>query len=220
MALRSNDLVVLDNGGRQQIVLLSAGDSVPLAVTLLVDSSQSMHAGLLDRATAASRALIEHLPTDALVEVMSFNDHAAVRYPMGADHGRAELSLADLSASGSTALYESVLVAIRDQQRADRNRSGQYREVIVLLTDGENTAGHLDFDEVLDEARRSGILVYTVVLPPQDAPGSGPPWQMTQLALDTGGETVAARRADDPTSIYEQIAADGTSTALDSCRHR
>jgi hypothetical protein len=128
VTLGSNDLVVLDNGGRQQIVLFSAGDRVPLAVTLLVDSSQGMHAGLL--------------------------------------------------------------------------------------------AGHLDFDEVLDEARRSGILVYAVVLPPQDAPGSGPPWQMTQLALDTGGETVAARRADDPTSIYEQIAADGTSTALDSCRHR
>jgi hypothetical protein len=103
VALGSNDLVVLDNGGRQQIVLFSAGDRVPLAVTLLVDSSQSMHAGLLDRATAAARALIEHLPTDALVEVMSFNDHAVVRYPMGADHGRAELSLADLSASGSTA---------------------------------------------------------------------------------------------------------------------
>jgi VWFA-related protein len=31
---------------------------------------------------------------------------------------------------------------------------------------------------------------------------------MTQLALDTGGETVAARRSDDLTSIYEQIAAD------------
>jgi len=78
----------------------------------------------------------------------------------------------------------------------------------VLLTDGEDTAGRLDFDEVLEEARRSSILVYTVVLPPHDAPSAGPPWQMTQLAVDTGGETISARGADNLRSIYQRIAAD------------
>jgi Ca-activated chloride channel homolog len=206
--VESSDLAVFDNGARQQIVMFSQGDRVPVAITLLVDSSQSMHGGLLDRATAAATALIEQLPADALVEVMSFNDHVTVPYPMGADHAQAERSLAELSPSGATALYEAVLVAIRDQQRAARNRADRYREVMVLLTDGENTAGRLDFDEVIDEARRSGILVYPVVVPPHDAPESGPPWQMMQLASDTGGETVAARGADDLTSIYERIAAD------------
>src|SRR4029077_17236794 len=95
-----------------------------------------------------------------------------------------------------------------NQEHASRLRSDRYREVIVLLTDGENTAGRLNFDEVIDAARRSRTLVYTVVLPPHDAPASGPPWQMTQLALDTGGETVEARRPDDLTSIYQRIAAD------------
>jgi VWFA-related protein len=206
--VESSDLAVFDNGAHQRIVMFSPGDRVPLAITVLVDSSQSMHGGLLDRATAAATALIEQLPADALVEVMSFNDHVTVPYPMGADHAQAERSLAELSPSGATALYEAVLVAIRDQQRAARNRADRYREVMVLLTDGENTAGWLDFDEVIDEARRSGILVSPVVVPPHDAPESGPPWQMMQLASDTGGETVAARDADDLTSIYERIAAD------------
>ena len=207
-AVTADDLAVFDNGTPQRVVVFSEGDQVPLAITLLVDSSQSMHGGLLDRARAAAVALIGQLPDDSLVEVMSFNDHPAIRYPLGADHRQAEGSLAGLSPAGGTALYEAVLVAIRNQERASRLRSDRYREVIVLLTDGENTAGHLNFDEVLDEARRSGMLVYTVVLPPLHAPASGPPWEMTQLAVDTGGETVSVRRADDLTTIYQRIATD------------
>jgi Ca-activated chloride channel family protein len=207
-AMSADDLAVFDNGMQQQVVLFVEGAQVPLAVTLLVDSSRSMHGGLLDRARAAAIALIRELAADSLVEVISFNDHPAIQYPLGADHQRAEASLAGVSPVGGTALYEAVLVAIRNQERASRHRTGSHREVIVLLTDGENTAGHLEFADVLDAARRSGILVYTVVLPPHDAPASGPPWQMIQLAVDTGGKTVAARHADDLTSIYERIAAD------------
>jgi len=110
-----------------------------------------------------------------------------VRYPMGGDHRQATLALAGLSPAAETVLYESMLIAIRNQQRASRARAGSYR-VIVVLTDGENGAGRVEFDEVLDDARRSGILTYPVVLPTNDAPQSGPSWRMTQLALDTGGK--------------------------------
>jgi Ca-activated chloride channel family protein len=206
-AVAAGDLAVFDNGMRQEIVLFSEGDRVPLAVTLLVDSSQSMHHGLLGRAVSAATALIDQLPADSLVEVMSFNDHPAIRFPLGADHARAELALADLAPAGATALYEAVIVAIRNQERASRASNDRYRQVIVLLTDGENTAGWLPFDEVLDEARRSNILVYTVVLPSDDAPDAGPSWRMTQLAVDTGGEIISARSGDDLMSIYQRIAA-------------
>jgi len=201
-------LTVLDNGIPQRIALFSAGDQVPLAVTLLVDSSRSMYHGLLDQATAAATALIDQLPDDALVEVISFNEHAAILYPMGADHHEAALALSHVTPKGATSLYEAVLVAIRGQQRAERTRQETYRQVIVVLTDGEDTSHWVDFDLVHEEARRSDILVYPVVLPPHDAPDSGTPWQMTQLAIDTGGKSVLAHHPSDLTSIYQQIAAD------------
>lgn len=203
-----DDLIVFDNGIRQQIALFSRGDQVPLAVTLLVDSSRSMYRGLLDQAIAAATALIDQLPGDSLVEVMSFNDYTAVLYPMGSDHHEAAQALLDVAPIGGTALFDAVLVAIRGQQRAERTRHGTYREVIVVLTDGEETRHRVDFDLVLDEARRSSILVYPVVLPPHDAPDTGTPWQMMQLAIDTGGKSVAAHDASDLTKIYQQIAAD------------
>ena len=123
---------------------------------------------------------------------MSFADRAAVLSPMGGDHRQAELALSDVSPNGETSLYEAVLVAIRSQQRAERTRHDTYREVIVLLIDGEGTKHRVDFD----------------VLPPHDAPDSGTPWRMVQLALDTGGKAVAAPHPGDLTSIYEHIAAD------------
>jgi VWFA-related protein len=203
-----DDLTVLDNGIRQQIAVFSPGNRMPLAVTLLVDTSQSMSRGLLTQATAAGTALIDQLPDDSLVEVMSFNDRAAVLYPMGSDHHQAASALLDLSPGGETSLYEAVLVAIREQQRAERFRHEPYREVMVVLTDGEDTKHRVDFDLVLEEARRSSTLLYPVVLPPHDAPESGTPWRMVQLALDTGGKAVAAQHPGDLTNIYEHIAAD------------
>lgn len=101
-----------------------------------------------------------------------------------------------------------MLVAIREQQRAERTRRETHREIIVVLTDGEDTKHRVDFDLVLEEARRSSILVYPVVLPPRDAPESGTPWRMVQLAVDTGGKAVAAQHPGDLTNIYEHIAAD------------
>ena len=200
--------MVFDNGTRQQLALFSPGDRLPLAVTLLLDSSRSMNHGLLDQATAAATALLDQLPDDSLVEVMSFNDRATVLYPMGADRHAAALTLSDLVPTGGTSLYEAVLVAIRRQQHAQRTRRGTYREVIVVLTDGEDTWRRVDFEVLLDDARRSSVLVYPVVLPPHDAPEGGTPWQMMQLALDTGGKTVAAHHPGDLTNIYQQIAAD------------
>ena len=208
VAIAPEDFAIFDNGARQQVALLVPGDSLPLAVTLLVDSSESMHGGLLERASHAAAALIERLPDSSLVEVMAFNDRPSVLYQMGGDHHAAAGALSALSAVGGTALYHAILVALAEQQHAARQRGETYREVIVLLTDGENTNGHIPFDAVLDEARRSGVLVYPIVLPPHDAPSSGSPWTMTQLALDTGGRVVTSHNGDDLTAIYEQIAAD------------
>jgi VWFA-related protein len=206
--VRPDELRVFDNGIPQQIALFSPGDRLPLAATLLVDGSRSMNRGLLDQARAGAATLLEQLPDDSLVEVMSFNDHAAILYPMGTDRRAAASAISEVMPIGGTSLYEAVLVAIRRQQHAERTRSITYREVIVVLTDGEDTWRRVDFDVVLDEARRSSVLVYPVVLPPHDAPDSGTPWQMMQLALDTGGKTVAAHHAGDLTKMYQQIAAD------------
>ena len=106
------DFAIFDNGVRQEAVLLSPGVTLPLAVTLLVDSSESMHGGLLERARRAAASLIDRLPDNSLVEVMAFNDRPSVLYSMGVDRRAASAALTHLSAVGGTALYHAVIVAL------------------------------------------------------------------------------------------------------------
>lgn len=79
--LKPDDFMVLEDDVPQKISLFSAEGHVPLAVSILVDSSRSMLGPPLERARAAAGALIDVLRPDDLVEVMSFNDRVTVRVP-------------------------------------------------------------------------------------------------------------------------------------------
>jgi Ca-activated chloride channel family protein len=207
--LNRDDFLILDNNVPQQIALFTTADRVPLAVSLLVDTSQSMAGAPLDRAKAAAAAFIASLGPDDLVEVISFNDTADIRYRLGADHYLARLSLNDLWSTGMTALYQTVLASVRGLERAQQDRSIEYRNVVIALTDGENTRGRLAFDDMLDAVRRSGVIVYTVSLRTERRHRSVVPgWQMAQLAHDTGGRALAVRDPEDLTGMYQEIGAE------------
>lgn len=204
--LTPGDFLILENNIPQQIVLFSAEGRVPLAVALLVDNSSSMAGPRLERARVAAAEFLGILRSDDLVEVISFNERADLRYPLGTDHEQARLSLNAISAAGMTRLYEAVLVALRRLKRAQHNRTDEYRNVMILLSDGEDTGSRLPFDDVLEDVRRSDVLVYTISLRTDDHDRVvAPVWQMGRLAYDTGGRAVAVRDLPDLTHIYQDI---------------
>ena len=204
--LQPQDFLILENEVPQRIALFATGGHVPLAVVLLVDSSRSMLGAALERAKMAGSRFIDILRPDDLVEVMSFNERANLRYELGPDRDRAKASLDDIVSTGSTSLYEAVLVAVRDLERAQRRRATEYRNVIILLSDGEDTHSRMPFDDVLEEVRRSGVLVYTISLRTRHgAQSDAPLWQMNLLAYDTGGRAIAIRDLAGLTRTYEDI---------------
>lgn len=204
--LNPEDFLILENEVPQRIALFSTAGRVPLAVALLVDNSRSMFGEPLERAKVAGARFIDILRPDDLVEVLSFNERANLRYQLGADHDRAKASLDDILAVGATRLYETVLVAARDLERAQRKRTTEYRSVIIVLSDGEDTHSRLTFDDVLEEVRRSGVLVYTISLRTKHRDETDAPrWQMNLLAYDTGGRAVAIQDLKGLTKVYEDI---------------
>jgi len=204
--LKPEDFLILENEVPQRIAMFSTADRVPLAVVFLVDNSRSMFGESLDHARVAGAKFIDILRPDDLVEIMSFNDRVNLRYELGADHERAKQSLNDISATGGTRLYEAVLVAVRDLERAQRRRTTEYRNVIIVLSDGEDTHSRLPFDDVLEDVRRSGVLVYTISLRPKHHhQAAAPLWQMSLLAFDTGGRAVAIHDLAGLVRTYEDI---------------
>lgn len=207
--LKPEDFLILENNVPQQIALFSAEGRTRLAVALLVDNSHSMAGSRLERARVAAAEFIGILRSDDLVEVISFNERANLRYPLGTNHQQAKLSLNEISATGMTGLYEAALVALGRLAHAQRSRAVEYRKVMVLLSDGEDTSSRLSFDDVLEDARRSGVLVYTISLrTDQHDRVVAPPWQMAHLANDTGGRAVGVRDLASLTQIYRDIGAE------------
>lgn len=206
--LKLEDFLILDNNVPQRIALFSTSGRVPLAVALVIDTSHSMAGGRLDRAKVAAAKFIEMLRPDDLVEVLSFSDRANMEYALGLSHEQATRSLTELSASGMTGLYEAVLVALRDLERAPRHRTADYLNVMIVLSDGDDTRSRLGFDELIEQVRRSGVLIYTISLRDRNDRVEAPRWEMAKLAHDSGGEAVAIRDIRSLTRIYQEINAE------------
>ena len=90
-----------------------------------------------------------------------------------------------------------------------------YREVIVVLSDGEDTSSPVTFDEVLDAAKRSQTVIYTIGLGLDDPPGRLTPANgelgFRRLAQETGGRLFLAKRPEDLSDVYTTIADELTS---------
>jgi Ca-activated chloride channel family protein len=203
-ALGPQDFIILENGVPQSLAIFATGDRVPLAVSLLVDASQSMSGRQLRRATEAAAAFISTLRPGDLVEVMAFNDSADVRFALGRDHGQAARSLDGLRARGMTALYQTILVSVRNLERAGRHQPIDYRQVVIVLSDGKDTRSLLPFDDTLEAVRRSGVIVYTISLGEREE-RAAPSWPMAQLAFDTGGRAMAVDDVAELLPLYREI---------------
>jgi len=108
--------------------------------------------------------------------------------------------------TGSTALYDALLVAANEVTRARGGALPETREVVVLLSDGEDTSSRVGFEEVLPVLRRSGALVYSVSLQANErGEWLGAPWPMLALARDTGARAQGVPTLDALPGLYREI---------------
>jgi Ca-activated chloride channel family protein len=203
------DFRVFENGRPQQIAIFS-GDQVPTAISLLLDTSASMRPNLTSAQTAA-RAIVDRLGPKDVGQVVSFNSTVDIRQDFTADHSLLKRAIDTTQADGATALYNAVYIALRALQK--QRLTGQvdvWREAIILLSDGEDTMSLLEFDQVLDAARRSQTLIYTIGL----QVGGGDSLRrrtqdgafvLRQLADQTGGRTYLVEDARQLESVYKEI---------------
>jgi len=204
--LDANQFVVLEDNVPQDITFFSPEGRLPLAVALLVDHSQSMAGEPLAKAKAATSAFLRTLEPDDRVEILAFDDDVTRLYPLGEDHDAADRSIRNLTAGRSTALFDALLVGLRDLEQDARRRPGECQHAIVILSDGDDTKSRETFEDVLDDARRSSVAIDTISLRSDDHHRSLPPThELIQLAIDTGGEAIAVRRVSDLANVYEQI---------------
>ena len=157
--LTADDFIVLDNGVPQQIesVLL---DEVPITILLVLDTSGSVRGAPLVQLRAAVEAAAEALRPDDQVGLVTFSHN--VRMVVEPPSPRSSLpdALGRLRAGGATALYDATFAAYALRERTVG------RTLVLVFSDGDDTASWIDPRAVLDTAQRSDVVVYGVSLDP------------------------------------------------------
>lgn len=146
--------VVATLGGHSAEVETVSVSTRPRTVVLLVDTSGSMRAGGLDGAKAAGRVLVQHLPADVRLGVVSFSDQPRVLVRPTTDRGAALDAIDGLTAKGETSLYDGVIAAVKLVGAGGDRR-------VLLLSDGGDTVSSASLDQAA-RALSNGVTLDAV----------------------------------------------------------
>jgi Ca-activated chloride channel homolog len=164
--LGRDDFQVLEDGISQDVSFFVASE-VPLDVALLIDSSSSMRAAM-PLVEQAAMGFVDALGPSDRAAVMGFASHLRVLQSFTTDRAALETAIHSVVAHGDTALYSALYVALDSFQRVRRDTStglaGVRRQAIVVLTDGEDTTSPIQYDDLLDRARRAGVAIYPIAI--------------------------------------------------------
>jgi len=154
--LSKGDFNLSINGARQPIDFFQAGEESPTTVGILVDTSGSMESKI-PQARAAIEQFVKTLDPQDEMFLIAFSSHPFMLQPVTNDRDALIKRLALLHAYGQTALFDAVTQGILLAQ-GSHNR----RKVLLVITDGIDNASSSSADDVVNAAKSSGVLVYSI----------------------------------------------------------
>lgn len=188
-------------------------------VVLVLDTSLSMQAtdvkpSRLDAAKEAALTFVKALPAQYNLSVVSLSGNPSVRLPPTTDRLQAQQAIRSLKLQESTAVGESIYTALAALAQAPKGTdSTPAPGAIVLLSDGQNTAGRSPL-QAAAEAKKQNVPVYTIAYGTEngyvDLDGKRervPPDKalLSSLAAATGGQTYTAENLDQLGRVYNNI---------------
>jgi len=205
--LEQDDFEVFEDGAKQTLSFFSHVQQ-PIALAILLDTSNSME-DKLATAQEAATGFVRRMKKDDVIEVIEFNSQVRVPQPFTNDVNALERAIRATTVNGSTSLYNAIYVSLRalKDERA-KNAEEIRRQAIVVLSDGDDTSSVIEYDDVLDLAKRSETAIYAIGLRQQET-GRGKfkeaEFVLRQLSQETGGRVFFPTSVGELPKIYEQI---------------
>ncbi len=179
--LTKDDFRVYENGQQRPVQFLRQDLNTPVSVGILVDTSGSMQPKI-QQARAAIAQFLRDLNDRDDVFLFAFSDRPFLLQPFTSDHSLVMSRLGLLHAYGRTALYDVLLDGLLMVQR------GRYdKKAILVVTDGMDTASRSSLNQVIAQARRMGVLVYSIGIG-DPSPSSGVGLAIGPLIFGGGGD--------------------------------
>jgi Ca-activated chloride channel family protein len=205
--LEQEDFDVYEDGVKQTLTIFSRVQQ-PIALAILLDTSNSME-DKLATAQEAATGFVRRMKKNDVMEVIDFNSQVRVPQPFTNDVGALERAIRQTKVNGSTSLYNALYVSLKGL-RDERAKSSEEirRQAIVVLSDGDDTSSVIEYEDVLELAKRSETAIYAIGLR-QPETGRGKfkeaEFVLRQLSQETGGRVFFPMTIAELPKIYEQI---------------
>jgi Ca-activated chloride channel homolog len=208
--LTQENFQVYEDGVLQTVTNFSK-DPLPIALSILLDSSTSMDRKLPVAQEAATGFARRLTPKD-VAQIIDFDSQAQILQAFTNDKVALEQAIRRTQAGGSTSLFNALYTALSELKSVRAQATGEVRrQAIVALSDGEDTTSLVTFEDVLDLAKRSETAVYAIGLREKGDPAMNGKWNeadyvLKTLAHETGGRPFFVDDVSQLQAIYSQIA--------------
>jgi Ca-activated chloride channel family protein len=203
--LTQEDFEVFDNL-KPQVINVFENKPTPITTTVMIDTSGSMTMAIEFVKDGAEQFLLRLLPDDK-AQVGEFNDK--IRFHPGNfidDRDRLVYLLKhELDFGSPTRLWDAIDECLNRLEPMDG------RKVVLVFTDGDDTASKVGLGKVMDRARAKDVMVYAVGLVNdyfngQQRVRSQPDRGLKKLAEDTGGGYFELKRTADLSETFTRVA--------------
>jgi Ca-activated chloride channel family protein len=200
--LHKEDFRIFEDGVEQKLSIFERESGVPLSIAMALDTSMSTRKDLPLEVASARKFAHEILrPVDA-ISLYEFSTYVSQSLPFTSSERSLDTALNHLHTGAATALYDAIFLSAQSLERR------QGRKVIVLITDGGDTASKTDYPEALRAAQISEALIYSIIMVPIEADAgrdTGGEHALIQLSRDTGGKYYYATSLAQLDAAFHQI---------------
>lgn len=200
---------VFEDGVKQDVSFFTS-ERQPIALSILLDSSSSMDSKI-KTAQEAAIGFANRLGPNDVAQVIDFDSRPTVVQGFTNDRALLETAIRKTTPGGSTSLYNAIYIALAELKKIRAESLAQVRrQAIVVLSDGEDTSSLVEYESVLDAAKRSEVLIYCIGLKSKtDFPTKGfneADFVMRTLSQETGGRAFFVELLPQLATVYQTIA--------------
>ena len=141
LGLKASEFQIEEDGRAQEIAQLGDPEQVPVDIALLLDVSASVDARFVFEQKAAADFLRQVLKTGDRAAVFAIDETPRLVQPLTTAALASAKLMTIAPAKGYTAFFDSVLAA---EKYLDQSSSQGRRRLIVVISDGDDTARILD----------------------------------------------------------------------------
>jgi len=184
--LAREDFAVKEDGRPQQIAIFERQSELPLNMTLAIDTSGSVKKDMAEESDAARRFVHAILRPQDQMSLLQFATEVKELTPFTNKVALIDHGLSQLHSDFATALYDAILLGSEGLGKRDGRR------VLVLVSDGGDTAKSTTYAEALEAALRHEVMIYSIIDVPIEASAGrdlGGEHALITLAEQTGGKS-------------------------------